>query len=100
MVVRLSGDVDLAGVPRLRAALVELDGRDHHRIELDLSLVDFLDSSGLGVLLGALRRARIGGGDLRIVAASAPVTALLAIVGLNTVFGLPTDPAHGLRPGW
>ncbi len=98
MVVRLSGDVDLAGVPRLRAALVEFDRRGHHRIELDLSLVDFLDSSGLGALLGALRRARVGGGDLRIVAAPAPVTALLEILGLNTVFGLPSDPARGPAP--
>ncbi len=99
MVVRLSGDVDLAGVPRLRAALVELDRRGHHCIELDLSLVDFLDSSGLGALLGALRRARAGGGDLHVVAAATPVTAVLGILGLNAVFGLPPDPAHGPAAG-
>ncbi len=92
MAVRLSGDVDLASVPQLRSALFDIDQRGHHRIELDLRLVDFIDSSGIGALLGALRRARIAGGDLRIVAAAAPVSTVLGVLGLSTVFGMGTDP--------
>jgi len=93
--VRLRGDVDLAAAPRLRAALVDLDQRGHHHLELDLGLVDHLDSTALGVLLGALRRARSAGGELRITAASPIVRRLLEVVGLGPSFGLPGNPDPG-----
>jgi anti-sigma B factor antagonist len=87
-VVRLSGDLDLSTVPRLRAALIDLDHRGHHHLELDLRLVDFLDSAGLGVLLGAVRRARLAGGDARVVAIAPVPARLVEILGLAAVLGL------------
>jgi anti-sigma B factor antagonist len=70
--------------------LIDLHDRGHHVVELDLSLVDFLDSTSLGVLLGALRRARQAGGDLTVIAVSPAVARLVAILGLGPVLGLPT----------
>jgi len=91
--VRVIGDADLASAPRLRAELVELHDRGHRFLELDLSLVDFLDSTSLGVLLGAVRRARQAGGDLTLIAAGPAVVRLITLLRLGPVLGFPDAAA-------
>lgn len=56
LVVSVSGDCDLASAPALRRALAEAAGRAD-RLAVDLRGVSFLDSVGLGLLIGAARRA-------------------------------------------
>ena len=82
-VVSVYGEVDVATSPDLRERLIELINEGHHQLVLDLEGVDFLDSTGLGTIIGALKRARTHGGDLRLVCTETRITRLFEITGLD-----------------
>jgi anti-sigma B factor antagonist len=83
--VALRGDLDLATAPELRQCLVEVID-EGARIVVDLESVGFLDSAGLGILVGGLKRARTAGGELELVCSSRDVLKPLEITGLDRVF--------------
>jgi anti-sigma B factor antagonist len=83
--VVLRGDLDLATAPDLRETLVEVSD-EGARIVVDMEAVEFLDSAGLGILVGGLRRARTRGGDLELVCSNSEVLKPLEITGLDRVF--------------
>jgi anti-sigma B factor antagonist len=58
-VVRLSGEIDIATAPELRECLESLDGQ---AVTIDFSDVTYMDSSGVNVLVEAIKRAHDGGG--------------------------------------
>jgi anti-sigma B factor antagonist len=82
-VLTVRGEVDLASAPKLAAAITELMDRGYTNVAVDLGSVEFIDSSGLGVLVGSLRRLREDGGDLVLRAASPAVTRILELTGLD-----------------
>lgn len=84
-VVTPAGEIDLASAPRLKSSLVELLDEGFIHFVLDLSAVRYLDSTGLGVLIGFARRLPEGG---HIVLADAPssVVGLLELTGLDAQF--------------
>lgn len=89
-IVSVVGELDLAVAPRIRHAVAEALGPSRpapepRRVVLDLGSVHFIDSSGLGIVLGVLRRVRLAGGDLRVVVAEAQVTDLFALLSLDTI---------------
>lgn len=85
-VVAVTGEVDMATAPRLREHLVSLMGEGRHRIVVDLDAVDFLDSTGLGVLVGALRRVRTHEGELALVCSQPRILKGFEITGLDKAF--------------
>lgn len=85
-VVAASGEIDVASAATLRDRLIELiNGKSNHLI-LDLDGVDFIDSTGLGVLVGAVRRARADDGDMRLVCSNARLLKVFSVTGLDEVF--------------
>ena len=81
-VLRISGEVDISTAPRLRERLQQLDSRS---VVVDLSAMTFIDSTGLGVLVGAFKRLREGGGDLVLRAPTRSTRKVLELTGLSQV---------------
>lgn len=92
-VVTASGQLDVATAPRMRELLQAQQYEPGRRLVIDLAGLEFLDSFGLGVLVGGLRRARAGGGRLVLAATPARIAHVLAITGLDTVFELSASVA-------
>jgi anti-sigma B factor antagonist len=90
VVVRVLGDLDLESAPALTAELkAQLGPRP---IVLDLSEVEFMDSSGLGVLVGAHKEAAARGGALLLAAPGSRVHKVLKITKLHKVFTIHETP--------
>ena len=79
----LSGQLDLASAPALREELLNLLRPAASRLIIDLSAVRSADASGLAVLVGGGRRARLLGGFLRLAAPSLAVAEVLSTTGIN-----------------
>jgi anti-sigma B factor antagonist len=90
VVLGVAGELDLSNAPvlrsRLHRAIADHPGR---AIALDLGAAGFCDSVGLGILLGARRRARATGGDLELVDVPERVAAVIAAAGVSGA--LPCD---------
>lgn len=105
-IVRLGGALDVAAAPALRERLLGVLHRGTSLLILDLSGVLSCDASGLAVLIGTQRRARLLGGAVRLAAPSPPVTKLLRSTGLDRSFAvypdlsgaLAADPDNRLGP--
>jgi len=85
-VVTVRGEIDVASAPQLRGHLHELCTEEITDITVDLREVTFLDSSALGVLVGALRRCRESGTGFRLIINSPRLLKIFEITGLTSVF--------------
>jgi anti-sigma B factor antagonist len=87
-VLRASGEIDVYTAPQLREHVIKLlaDGARH--ITADLREVDFLDSTGLGALVGSLKRLREQDGSLTLVTAADKILTIFRLTGLDRVFAL------------
>ncbi len=93
-VMTLGGEVDVYTAPRLKEALVREIEAGCVRIIADLEGVDFIDSSGLGVLVGGLRRAKERDGTIRLVCTRENILKIFRITGLDKVFAIFADTAE------
>jgi anti-sigma B factor antagonist len=85
-VIKVKGEVDVATSPALRERLQDVHGPGIQIV--DLHEVTFLDSTGLGVLVGALKRCRETGGSLRLVIGEPRILRIFEITGLTDVFSI------------
>jgi anti-sigma B factor antagonist len=96
-VLTVEGEVDIATAPKLREKLVELAAGGATRVVVDLEKVEFLDSTGLGVLIGGMKRLRSTDGDLTLVCTQPRILKVFEITGLNRAFAIhdSVDQAAG-----
>jgi anti-sigma B factor antagonist len=85
-VLAVKGEVDLYTSPQLKDKVTEMIEQGQSRLVIDLADVGFMDSSGLGVLVTALKRARERDGSLALVCPEGSVHKVLTITGLDRVF--------------
>jgi anti-sigma B factor antagonist len=90
-VVQLVGRLNMASAARLREAVTTIVESGRTRVSIDMSGVDFLDSSGLGAIISALKTTRQAGGDLRIAAPSAQAQLVLRLTNLDRVLTAYAD---------
>ena len=91
------GRIDAASSEALRTGIGTMIAGGRCRIVLDMSSVDFIDSSGLGVLVASLRTAKRDGGVLKIAALNGNVRQLFELMRLDRVFELFTDVDKSLE---
>jgi len=87
-IVALTGEVDLYTAPELKAALLRILAEGPTRIIVDLSGATFVDSTTLGVLLGAVKRLRMIGGELVLVCSDLNIRRILSITLLDRAFAI------------
>jgi anti-sigma B factor antagonist len=102
-VVEVSGEIDLFTAPEFKQRMSAPIDAGRSQLIVDLSGTTFIDSSSLGVLIGAHRRLKLRGGSLVVVCRNEAITKTLKITGLDGVFtvaptvdaALADDPAAG-----
>lgn len=87
-IVELKGEVDVFTSPQLREKLLELLGSGRRDLIVDLNGLEFCDSNGLDVLIGAVRRVNDLGGSLGIVCSQEKIMKLLRSTGLTKVLAV------------
>jgi anti-sigma B factor antagonist len=89
-IVSVRGEVDLSTTPQLREALTTAAGSGS-AVAVDVREVPFMDSMGLGVLVGARRRAGESGTGFALISDGGPIIRLLDVSGLGTMFRVVSD---------
>ena len=100
-IVHVAGEIDVYTAPLLREVLDKQVAAGRTDLVVDLEKVTFMDSTGLGVLVGRLKLVRGQYGSLRIVCAQERILKVFKITGLDKVFHIyPTldEAARGLEP--
>ena len=87
-VLRVRGEIDVYTAPQLREHVIKLLDDGARYLTADLREVDFLDSTGLGALVGSLKRLREQDGSLTLVTAADRILMIFRLTGLDRVFTL------------
>lgn len=95
-VIALSGEIDVYTSPKVKQEIVDLLNAGTPRLVVDLSGVEYLDSTGLGVLIGGLKRAREREGDLKLACDNLRILRIFEITGLTKIFEIHNSEAEAL----
>jgi anti-sigma B factor antagonist len=99
-IIEAAGDVDVYSAPAFRQQIVKLVDAGHIHVVVDLDGLEFLDSTGLGVLVGGLKRVRAHRGSLRIVCSREHIIKPFRITGLTKVFAIHPSLDEATEAVW
>jgi anti-sigma B factor antagonist len=85
-------DLDMAAADQMKRTLTELVDKGQSKLLMDLGAVSYIDSSGMGALVAAMKHARSHGGDLRLCALQDDVRAIFELTRL-----IKAVTVHGTR---
>ena len=97
LVLRLEGELDTYNCGQLRSAIVENVDKGYNRIVVDMMAVEYIDSTGLGSLVGGLKRVSERGGSMRLVCENPQILKIFEITGLDRVFSIHRTEAEALK---
>ena len=83
--IKAAGRLNMVSAPKLREFVADVVSSGSNRIVVNLGETAFMDSSGLGALIGCLKAARQAGGDLRIAAVQPQVKMVLELTSMDRV---------------
>jgi anti-sigma B factor antagonist len=86
--VKVSGEIDVYTAPKLRDALFPLTENNQVKMTVDLTEVDYMDSTGLGVFVGVFKNIRSKSGELKLVGLSGRLNRLFEITGLAEIMDI------------
>jgi anti-sigma B factor antagonist len=95
-VIEVGGEIDVYTAPRLRERIAELVADGHYHLVIDMEGVDFLDSTGLGVLVGGLKKVRAHNGSMQLICTQERLLKIFRITGLAKVFAIHGTQAEAL----
>ncbi len=88
-IIEVGGEIDVYTAPRLRDKITELVSGGNYNLVIDMEKVDFLDSTGLGVLVGGLKKVRAHDGSMRLICNQERLLKIFRITGLGEGFRHP-----------
>lgn len=94
-VLLVKGEVDVYTAPKLKEALVPLTKHEGAKVIVDLEDVSYMDSTGLGVFIGALKSTKEYNSELRLVSMQDRVRRLFEITGLDSIINIDTTVRGG-----
>ena len=95
-IIEVGGEIDVYTAPRLRDKITELVGDGNYNLVIDMEKVDFLDSTGLGVLVGGLKKVRSHDGSMRLICTQERLLKIFRITGLAKVFAIHSSQSEAL----
>lgn len=93
--VMLAGEIDLYTAPQLKAAVLPITKTAGKIVEVDLQHVDYMDSTGLGVFISALKSTKENHSKLKLVHLQERVLRLFSITGLDEIMDMDTGTRGG-----
>jgi anti-sigma B factor antagonist len=95
-VVVVAGEIDVYTAPKLRDKISDLVAAGNHTLIIDMENVDFIDSTGLGVLVGGLKKVRAQDGSMSLICSQDRLLKIFTITGLAKVFSIYSSQGDAL----